>query len=47
MRAYRYPSDHDELDPSLVQGLEQLTKVEFAQRALAAPLMALICLESA
>jgi hypothetical protein len=40
-------ADYDELDTGLVQGLEQRAKVEIPQRTLAAPRMALSCLQSA
>ncbi len=47
MSADGYPTDNDEANVVIVQGFEQSAKVEFGQRAAAAPLMALICLQSA
>jgi hypothetical protein len=42
-----YAADDDEANIMIVQGFEQGAKVEFDQRAAAAPLMALICLQRA
>src|SRR5262249_54078797 len=39
--------DHDELNALLAQGSEQSAKIELPQRTLAAPWMALSCLQSA
>jgi hypothetical protein len=46
VRSNGHATDYDEADIVIVQDLEQRAKVELGQRALAAPLMALICLHS-
>ena len=45
MRADSHAANDDEVDAPLVEGAEQGTKVELAQRPLAAPLIALSCLQ--
>jgi hypothetical protein len=47
VRPDRHAPDHDEADSVFMQRLQQGMKVELAQRAETAPLMALICLQSA
>ena len=47
VRSYGDTTDHDEINALLMQRLEQRTKVELAQRTLAAPWIALSCLQSA
>jgi hypothetical protein len=39
-------ADHYESDVAGIERLKKGAKIEFAQRALAAPLIALICLQS-